>query len=69
MSAVFSGFGGRWLAGGLGGVGLAVDGFQLLDAHLGVNGGGFELFVAEELLDEADVGTAFQHVGGAGVTQ
>lgn len=37
-------------------MGLAVDGFELLDAHLGVNGRGFELFVAEKLLDEADVG-------------
>ena len=41
IGAVFSGFG-RWrLAGGLGGVGCAVDGFELLDADLGVNGGGF----------------------------
>jgi len=31
----------------------------LLDAHLGVDAGGFELFVAEALLDEADVGSAF----------
>lgn len=67
MVAIFSGFG-RWrLAGGFCGVGFAVDGFELLDAHLGVNGSGFELFVAEELLDEADVGSAFEHVGGAGV--
>lgn len=41
MGAVFSGFG-RWrLAGRFGGVGFAVDGFELLDADLGVNGGGF----------------------------
>ena len=43
-----------------------MDGFELFDADLGVDGGGFELFVAEELLDEPDVGPAFQHVGGAG---
>ena len=43
-----------------------MHGFELLDADLGVNGGGFELLVAEELLDEPDVGPAFQHVGGAG---
>jgi len=36
----------------LGGVGFAVDGFELLNADLGVNGCGcgFELLVAEELL-------------------
>ena len=39
-----------------------VDGLELLDADLGVNGGGFELFVAEELLDEADVGPAFEEM-------
>ena len=33
-----------------------MDRFLLLDADPGVNGRGFELFVAEELLDEADVG-------------
>ena len=59
MVAIFSDFWRRWLAGGFGGVGFTVDGFQLLDAHLGVNGGGFELFVAEELLDETDVCSAF----------
>ena len=40
-------------------MGLAVDGFQLLDAYVRVNGRGFELLVAEELLDEADVCPAF----------
>ena len=43
-----------------------MDRLELFDADLGVNGGGFELFVAEESLDEPDVGPAFQHVGGAG---
>ena len=42
-----------------------MDGFELLDAHVGVDGRGFELLVAEELLDEADVRAAFEHVGGA----
>ena len=46
-----------------------MDRLELLDAHLGVNGGGFELLVTEELLDEADVGTALQHVGRAGRTK
>ncbi len=50
-----------------GGVGFAADGFELLDADLGVDGGGFEFFVTEKLLDEADVGSAFEHVGGTGV--
>ena len=45
-----------------------MDCFELLDAHLRVDAGGFELFVAEELLDEADVGSAFEHVGCAGVS-
>ena len=31
-----------------------MDGFELLDADLGVNGGRFELFIAEELLNETD---------------
>ena len=61
--------GGAALLGLFGGVGFAVDGFELLDAHLGVNRRGFELFVAEELLDEANVGPAFEHVGGAGVAE
>ncbi len=46
-----------------------MDGFELLDADLGVDAGRFELLVAEELLDEADVGSAFEHVGRAGVAQ
>jgi hypothetical protein len=36
-------------------MGFAVDRFQLLDAYLGVIGSRLLLFVAEELLDEADV--------------
>ena len=36
-------------------MGFGVHGFELLNAHLGVNAGRFELLVAEELLDEADV--------------
>ena len=35
----------------------------------GVNGGGVELLVSEQLLDEPDVGPVFQHVRGAGVPQ
>lgn len=46
-----------------------MDFAQLLDAHFGVDGGGFELFVAEELLDEADVRSAVQEVAGAAVAE
>jgi len=35
-------------------MGAAVHVLELLDAHLGINGGGFEFFVAEELLDETN---------------
>ena len=35
-----------------------MDGFELLDAHMRVDGRGFELLVAEELLDETDIGPA-----------
>ena len=50
-------------------MGFGVDGFELLDADLSVDARGFELFVAEELLDEADVGSAFEHVSRAGVAK
>ena len=46
-----------------------VDFAEVLDAELGVDGGGFEFFVAEELLDDTDVGPAFEQVGGATVAQ
>ena len=42
---------------------------QLADRDLGVDGRRFQLFVPEQLLDVADVGSAFQHVGGAGVPE
>ena len=46
-----------------------MDFLKLLDRDFGVNGGRFEFFVAEELLDEADVRTAFEQVRGAGVAE
>ncbi len=46
-----------------------VDLLQLADADLGVDRGGFEVFMTEQPLDVADVGPAFEHVGGAGVAQ
>ena len=46
-------------------MGFAVDGFELLDAHMRVDRRCLKLLVAEELLDEADVRPAFEHVRGA----
>jgi hypothetical protein len=39
------------------------------DGHRGVDAGGIESRVAEELLDDSDVGPVFVHVGGATVPQ
>ena len=47
----------------------SVNLLQLFDADFGVNRGGVEFFVAEQLLDEPDVGPVLQHVGGATVTK
>ena len=46
-----------------------MDFLQLFDRDFGVNGGGVQLLVSEQLLDVTDVGPAFEHVGGAGVAQ
>ena len=48
----------------LGGMAAGVDGLELLDADLGVDGGGFQLLVAQKLLDETDVRPAFEQVNG-----
>ena len=55
--------------GAFGGVGLGMNELELADAYAGVDGGGLEVFVAEQLLDVADVGPAFEHVRGAGVAE
>ncbi len=47
-----------------GGVAAGVDGLELLDADLGVDGGGFQLLVAQKLLNETDVRPAFEQVNG-----
>lgn len=47
----------------------AVNFLQLADVDLGVNGRGFQFYMAQELLDVPDVGAAFEHVRGAGVPQ
>jgi len=44
-------------------VGGSVDFLQLVDRDLGVDRGRVEIVVAEDRLDEADVGTVLQHVG------
>jgi hypothetical protein len=51
------------------GVAPRVDFEELADGHFGVDRGCFEFFVAEQLLDKPDVGAAFEHVRGTGVTQ
>ncbi len=50
-------------------MGSGVDFLQGLDGHLGVYLGGFEAGVAQHLLDEADIGSAFEHQGGHGVAE
>ena len=57
------------LAGGGGGVGGVVGGLEAFDGDPGVEGGGVGLGVAEELLDEAAVGPALEHVRGGGVAE
>jgi len=52
-----------------GGMGGGVDLLEFADGDLGVNLGGGEFGVAEQLLDEADVGPVFVHERGAGVAQ
>ena len=50
-------------------MGLAVDAAELLDGDLGVDASGVETGMTKQLLDVADVGSAFEHVGGAGVAK
>jgi len=51
------------------GVGAGVDFLEVGDGDLGVGARCAEAGVAEELLDEADVGSVFKHVGCATVAQ
>ena len=48
---------------------MGVDGLEGADADLGVDLGGVEAGVAEELLDVADIGAGLVHVGRAAVAQ
>jgi len=47
----------------------SVDFLKLFNADFGVNRGGVEFLVAEQLLDKPDVGPVLQHVRGATVPQ
>jgi hypothetical protein len=46
-----------------------VDLLQIIDGDLGINLGGFQGFMTQQLLDMADRGTVFQHMGGTGMTE
>ena len=50
-------------------MGRLVGATQVLGGHLGVELGGGDRGVPQQLLDHPDVGAAGQHVGGAGVAQ
>ena len=51
------------------GVGGGMDGGQSFRGHPGVDVGGGQVPVAEQLLDVADVGPPFDHQGGRGVAE
>lgn len=51
------------------GVGLIVDGHEVVQRDAGVALGGGELGVAEEFLDGAEVGAVAEQVGGVGVAE
>ena len=55
--------------GGLSRVGAGVDFFQLAFGDVEVALGGAQVFVAEEFLDVAGVGSAFEHLGGEHVAE
>ena len=52
-----------------GGMTAGVDRLELLDADLGVDGGGFKFFVTKQLLNVADIRAAFEQVRCAGVPE
>ena len=45
----------------------AADGFGAFVKNMGVDHGGFDIFVAEQFLNSADVVTCFKQMGGKGV--
>lgn len=48
-----------------GGMAPSVSVVQLLDGEFGLDGGGVEFLVTEQLLDEPDIGSVLQHLGRA----
>ncbi len=50
-------------------MGFVVDLLYLTDGELGIALGGGEAFVAEHLLNGAEVGSFFEHVGAEGVAE
>ena len=54
---------------GFGGVGTGVDFFEAFDGEMGVDFGGFEFLVAEDLLDGSEIGSVVEEVGGAGMAK
>ncbi len=42
---------------------------ELLDANFRIDSGGGQIGMAQELLDEPDIGSVFKHVGGATVAK
>lgn len=46
---------------------MVVDSFEAFDGDVGVELGGRHAGVTEEFLDHAEVGAAFEEVGGRGV--
>ena len=50
-------------------MGGGVDFGQVIEGDVGVELGGFQALVAQEGLDDPDVGPALEHVGGAGVAE
>jgi len=50
-------------------MGGGVDAGQMVEGDLGVELGGFQTAMAQQGLDDPDVGAALEHVGGAGVAE
>lgn len=52
-------------------VGMApgMDFLQVFDAHFGIDGGCVQPGMPEQLLDDPNVGAAFQHPGGTSVSE
>ena len=50
-------------------VGVAIGVFKVLSRYVGVDLGGGEVGMAQELLDGVDVGPVVEHVGGKAMTE